>query len=162
MKNEKFQPLVGRTRRTAVAALLWASAVLPGLAAVVPSPALDPDIPQRGIWSARPAPRWEEGRLIGNGHMMRGEAPRTISLTLPAVQGGRPPVQGRAQRLRHGSRQWSSISVCRRGVRKTGIEAAAASALDMPPGRREVCRTLNRSDNCVAASHGCANCFCRP
>ena len=32
-------------------------------------PAIDEDVPDRGIFSLRPAPRWEEGLLIGNGRM---------------------------------------------------------------------------------------------
>jgi len=32
-------------------------------------PIIDEDIPARGIYSLRPAPRWEEGLLIGNGTM---------------------------------------------------------------------------------------------
>lgn len=31
--------------------------------------AIDQDLPARGFYSLRPAPRWEEGLLIGNGHM---------------------------------------------------------------------------------------------
>jgi alpha-L-fucosidase 2 len=32
-------------------------------------PTIDEDVPARGIYSLRPAPRWEEGLLIGNGTM---------------------------------------------------------------------------------------------
>ena len=30
-------------------------------------PKIDPDVPDRGIFSLRPAPRWEEALLVGNG-----------------------------------------------------------------------------------------------
>ena len=33
------------------------------------APAIDEEVPDRGIFSLRPAPRWEEGLLIGNGRM---------------------------------------------------------------------------------------------
>lgn len=62
--------------------------------------AIDRDIPVRGFYSLRPAPRWEEGLLIGNGHMggvIHGKPGKwNVSLTherigIPDHKAGPPP-----------------------------------------------------------------------